>query len=174
MTTAFIALGSNLSAPLAQLQEAFEALNGLAFSRVRRISGVYRTPALTLHRQTPQPDYLNAVLELHTELSADALLRECQAIEQAQGRERDPRDPYAARTLDVDLLLFGNVRMNSVDLTLPHPRMHLRAFVLVPLLAIAPEALIPGRGKASDFLATLDASEILLIKDAPWATSTPT
>jgi 2-amino-4-hydroxy-6-hydroxymethyldihydropteridine diphosphokinase len=179
MTTAFIGLGSNLgnpqeaslATPKAQLCAALDALNDLAFSRLRRVSSFYQTPPWG---DADQPPYCNAVAELHTELSADALLRALQAIENAQGRVRDAARPLGPRSLDLDLLLYGAIKLNSVDLTVPHPRMHQRAFVLVPLLEIAPDSIIPGLGKASLALSQLDATDIQRLEDQPWATSIQT
>jgi 2-amino-4-hydroxy-6-hydroxymethyldihydropteridine diphosphokinase len=159
---------------LSQLRKALHALDQLAFSKLRRVSSCYQSKAWSDDAFDQQPDYLNAVCELATELSADALLRECQAIEIAQGRERDPQRRFGPRTLDLDLLLFGQSQIRSLDLRVPHPRLHERAFVLVPLLEIAPDMLVPGLGKAKSLLANLDQSEIHL-KDYPlWVTSTRT
>jgi 2-amino-4-hydroxy-6-hydroxymethyldihydropteridine diphosphokinase len=97
-----------------------------------------------------QPDFVNAVAELETGLEAPALLAELQAIEVRHGRSRSFAN--APRLLDLDLLLFGSEAFSEKDLTVPHPRMHERAFVLEPLLEIAPEVRIPGRGRARDFL----------------------
>lgn len=178
MTTAFIALGSNLAgdlaSPFAQLQCALRALDDLAFTRLRRVSKAYRTPAWSDDPAETQPDYYNAVCELTTDLAADALLRECQAIENRQGRMRDPARRFGPRTMDLDLLLFAEQRIRTLDLIVPHPRMHERAFVLVPLLEIAPDILLPTIGKAADCLSRLDVSAIQPIDEALWATSTRT
>jgi 2-amino-4-hydroxy-6-hydroxymethyldihydropteridine diphosphokinase len=98
-----------------------------------------------------QPDFVNAVAALDTELDAHALLRELQALEAGHGRRRGFAN--APRTLDLDLLLFGDERIAETDLVVPHPRMHERAFVLEPLVEVAPDAQIPGRGKAQALLA---------------------
>ena len=95
-------------------------------------------------------DYINAVALIETSLDAHALLKSLQAIETAHGRERPYRN--APRTLDLDLLLYGDETIATLELSVPHPRMHERAFVLAPLCEIAPDALIPGRGPAADFL----------------------
>ena len=161
MTTAFVALGSNLAgvleSPQAQLNTALASLDNLAFSRVLRVSSFYSTPAWG---DDNQPSYVNAVAEMHTDLAADALLSALQAIENSQGRLRDPNRRNGPRTLDLDLLLYGRVRLNTTELTCPHPRMHERAFVLLPLLEIAPDVQIPGLGKAQTYLAALSLSDI--------------
>ncbi len=174
MTTAFVALGSNLAgqleSPQAQLNAALTALDGLAFSRLRRVSSFYSTPAWVEGKAVDnntvedapdaQPRYVNAVAELHTELAADALLRALQAIETAQGRVRDPKYQNGPRTLDLDLLLYGRIRLNTIELTCPHPRMHQRAFVLQPLLELAPDVQIPGLGRAETYFAALENVDI--------------
>ncbi len=165
MTTAFVALGSNLAgvleSPQAQLNAALGAIDDLAFSRIRRVSSYYSTPAWgDAEAGDDQPSYINAVVEIQTDLAADALLRALQAIETAQGRLRDPNRQNAPRTLDLDLLIYGGIRLKTIDLTCPHPRMHERAFVLLPLLEIAPDIVIPGLGKAAGYLAALTPSDI--------------
>jgi 2-amino-4-hydroxy-6-hydroxymethyldihydropteridine diphosphokinase len=133
--TAFVALGANLGDAAKALREALAALNALTGVRVLRASSLYRTAPV----DSSGPDYLNAVAEIATTLTAPALLDALQAIEQAAGRERPYRN--APRTLDLDLLLFGEAHMHSARLTLPHPRMNERAFVLVPLAEIAPQTV---------------------------------
>ncbi len=167
MTTAFVALGSNLAGalatPQAQISAALVALDELAFSKLRRVSSFYSTPAWGDDDATEddKPRYVNAVAEIHTDLAADALLCALQAIENAQGRVRDAKRPNGPRTLDLDLLLYGHLRLNTIELTCPHPRMHERVFVLLPLLEIAPEVHIPGMGKAQPYLTALMPSDIL-------------
>ena len=169
MTTAFVALGSNLAgvleSPLAQLNSALAAMAGLAFSRLRRVSSFYSTPAWGDDEGgIEQPRYINAVAEIHTELAADALLCALQLIESAQGRLRDPKRQNGPRTLDLDLLLYGRIRLNTIELVCPHPRMHERAFVLLPLLEIAPDVQIPGLGKAETCFAALKPSDIFKLE----------
>ena len=130
--TAFVALGANLGYTAQALRDALAALDGLPGIRVVRASSLYRTAPI----QSTGPDYVNAVAEVSTTLNAMALLDALQAIEQQAGRERPYRN--APRTLDMDLLLFGGARIDSPRLTVPHPRMVQRAFVLVPLAEIAP------------------------------------
>jgi 2-amino-4-hydroxy-6-hydroxymethyldihydropteridine diphosphokinase len=131
--TAFVALGANLGDADRALRDALAALNATPGVRLVRASSLYRTAPV----ESSGPDYLNAVVEIGTTLTAPALLDALQAIEQAAGRERPYRN--APRTLDMDLLLFGDASLDSARLTVPHPRMAQRAFVLVPLAEIAPQ-----------------------------------
>ncbi|MBX3621193.1 MAG: 2-amino-4-hydroxy-6-hydroxymethyldihydropteridine diphosphokinase [Rhizobacter sp.] len=144
----YVGLGANLGDPRAALTQAVQALAALPQSRLAAVSSCYRTAPV----DASGPDYLNAVALVDTELAPQALLGELQRIEHAQGRKRPFRN--APRTLDLDLLLYGDREMLTPDLTLPHPRMHERAFVLVPLAELAPAHLvIPGRGTLHDLLA---------------------
>jgi 2-amino-4-hydroxy-6-hydroxymethyldihydropteridine diphosphokinase len=130
--TAFVALGANLGEPAQALRDALTALDATPGVRVVKASSLYRTAPV----DSSGPDYLNAVAEITTALCAPALLDALQAIEQGAGRERPYRN--APRTLDLDLLLYGAAFIDSPRLTVPHPRMNERAFVLVPLAQIAP------------------------------------
>ena len=146
-TVAFVALGSNLAHPRRQIARAVAALARLPRTRIVALSPNYVTAPVACDGD--QPDYVNAVVALRTALPPRALLLRLQAIERAHGRERGAASPRnAPRTLDLDLLLFGRRRVRLPQLTIPHPRMHERAFVLTPLLAIAPAVAIPGRGLA--------------------------
>ena len=147
MTLAYVGLGANLGEPRRQVEAALGELGAIPRTRLSRSSSLYRSSP---RGYASQPDFVNAVAELETGLDAPALLAELQAIEARHGRSRSFAD--APRTLDLDLLLFGSEAFSEKDLTVPHPRMHERAFVLEPLLEIAPEARIPGRGRAKDFL----------------------
>lgn len=141
---AYIALGANLGDAAAALRQAASALDRLPLTQVRRMSGLYKTAPLDTDSGeaiAPGGDYLNAVVELETGLAAPALLEQLQRIEQEAGRERPYRN--APRTLDLDLLLYGSASIASAQLTVPHPRMLPRAFVLVPLAEIAPERVSP-------------------------------
>lgn len=142
MTIAYVGIGSNLGDPENQVRQAFDELDRLPRTRVVGKSSLYRTAPIG---HETQPDFINAVAKLETGLPVERLLAELQAVEKDHGRERSFRN--APRTLDLDLLLFGNAKLNSPQLTLPHPRMHERAFVLEPLLEIAPhlEAYKPFR-----------------------------
>ena len=121
----------------AALRQAVKALNQLPQTRLERASSIYKTAALGSAVPAAGPDYLNAVVALETRLSAPALLDALQALELQAGRERPYRN--APRTLDLDVLLYGSARIESARLTVPHPRMLLRAFVLRPLAEIAPD-----------------------------------
>ena len=133
-----IGLGANLGDPQRALAQALQGLATLADSEVVRSSRIYRSAPV----DAGGPDYFNAVAEVRTRLTAPALLRALQALEQAAGRERPYRN--APRTLDLDLLLYGDARIVSNTLTVPHPRMRERAFVLLPLAELAPERVRPG------------------------------
>ena len=135
VVVAYVALGANLGDAAAALKQAVHDLSALPLTVVSKTSSVYKTAALGIDSSSDSsPDYLNAVVELQTSLTAPALLHHLQQIEQAAGRER----PYlnAPRTLDLDLLLYGSGSIDSVNLTVPHLRMMQRAFVLVPLAEI--------------------------------------
>lgn len=147
MPLAFVALGANLADPVAQIRAALDALTRLPESRVLRTSSLYRTAPVGIHGQ---PDFINAVAALETTLAPHALLSALFAIETHFGRRRDFH--HAPRTLDLDLLLYDDETIDTPELLLPHPRMHLRAFVLAPLLEIAPDCRIPGRGSAAAWL----------------------
>ena len=147
MVRAFIALGANLGDTHAALRQAVRAIGSLPYCEVGRVSSFYVTEPWGVPAGAPAgDDYLNAVLELHTTLPAPALLGYLQGIEQAAGRER----PYvnAPRTLDLDVLLYGSARVDSAFLTVPHPRMLDRAFVLEPLAEIAPELVTAAQRAA--------------------------
>jgi 2-amino-4-hydroxy-6-hydroxymethyldihydropteridine diphosphokinase len=142
MVTAYIALGANLGDATAAIRASVKAIAHLPQTSIIKTSSIYKTAPLVLDVGTPAvtdlgSDYLNAVVEVETGLGAPALLQNLQQIEQAAGRER----PYlnAPRTLDLDLLLYGSASMHSAHLTVPHPRMWQRAFVVVPLAEIAPD-----------------------------------
>jgi 2-amino-4-hydroxy-6-hydroxymethyldihydropteridine diphosphokinase len=133
VTLAYIGIGSNLHEPHAQVEAAFEELARLPRTRLSARSSLYRSAPVGY---AAQPDFINAVAELDTGLGARELLGELQAIEARHGRRRSFAN--APRTLDLDLLLFGDARIDEPQLVVPHPRMHERAFVLAPLLEIAP------------------------------------
>ncbi len=147
MTTAYVALGANIGEPTATVLSAFAALAGLPESRVLGSSSLYRTTPVGLRNQ---PDFINAAAALETALSAEALLDALLDLEVRFGRHR--RDRNGPRTLDLDLLLYNDSEINLPRLTVPHPRLHLRAFVLQPLAEIAPGLAIPGRGSVAAWL----------------------
>ena len=137
--TAYIGIGANLGEAASAVRQAIQVLDQLPLSRVAAYSSLYRTAPVSAELNPLQPagpDYINAVVALETSLAPVALLHQLQALENAAGRERPYRD--APRTLDLDVLLYGQSQMESPELTLPHPRMTARAFVLVPLAEIAP------------------------------------
>ena len=131
--TAYVALGANLGDAAQTVRHAMDAMDQLSGVTVSRRSSLYRSAPL----DSSGPDYINAVVQVRTTRSAPDLLQALQTIEQAAGRERPYRN--APRTLDLDILLYGSASINSPTLTLPHPRMAGRAFVLLPLAEIAPE-----------------------------------
>lgn len=155
MPLAYVALGANLADPVAQVGAAIEALTRLPQTRLLRASSLYRTAPVGVHAQ---PDFINAVAALDTTLTPQALLAALFGIERDFGRRRDYH--RAPRTLDLDLLLYEQQVIASADLCLPHPRMHLRAFVVAPLLEIAPDCRIPGRGTAAAWLPAVSAQKI--------------
>jgi 2-amino-4-hydroxy-6-hydroxymethyldihydropteridine diphosphokinase len=147
VNTAYVALGANIGEPAATVLAAFTALADLPESRVLRTSSLYRTIPVGLRNQ---PDFINAAAVLETALSAEALLDALLDLETRFGRHR--RDRNGPRTLDLDLLLYNDSEVNLPRLTVPHPRLHLRAFVLCPLAEIAPDLTIPGRGSVAAWL----------------------
>ena len=152
--SAFIGLGANLEDPRAQVLRAIDELAQLPQSALIARSSLWRSAPLGC---ADQPAYFNAVAWIESGLPADALLDELQKIEAAHARERS--FPNAPRTLDLDLLLYGNQIRTTPRLTLPHPRMHERAFVLRPLLEIAPDIVIPQRSPARTCLEALGAQD---------------
>ena len=156
LTPAYIALGANLERPEEQVKDGFEALAMLPQTRLARVSSLYRTAPVGFEAQ---PDFINAVAQIETALEPRALLDALLAIERRHGRVRDVSN--GPRTLDLDIVLYGEVELQEPGLTLPHPRMHERAFVMVPLAEIAPDALVPGRGRAGELVAAFDTKNIL-------------
>lgn len=169
MSLCYIALGSNLKNPAAQLRAAVEAIGQLPDSQLGLISPGYRSCAVG---PGEQPDYLNAVLELETSLAPDTLLLALQAIEGQQGRTRTVR--WGARSLDLDILLYDNQTLDSEHLQVPHPRMAQRNFVLYPLLDIAGGNLMLPDGRELGTLVAAcpvgDLVQIDLNLDAPGST----
>lgn len=139
MTRCYIGLGSNLRQPERQLRQCIIKLRKLPRSVILSTSNIYRSQPCGIRAQPP---YLNMVIALKTSLSPHELLRYCQLIENKHQRLRKIR--WGARTLDIDLLLYGMQAIQSKNLTIPHPEMLKRDFVLVPLVEIAPEARIPS------------------------------
>lgn len=146
-----IALGSNLDDPAAQVRAAMDALDAVAATRVVARSSLYRSAPWGY---AEQPDFVNAVVRVATGLSARELLRELLALERLRGRVRTL--PNGPRVLDLDLLLYDAARIDEPGLVVPHPRMHERAFVLVPLLEIDAGVSVPGIGLAAEIVRGVD------------------
>jgi 2-amino-4-hydroxy-6-hydroxymethyldihydropteridine diphosphokinase len=146
---AYVGLGANLGDARAAVCAAAAALGRLPGTTLAALSGLYRSAPV----DAGGPDFINAVAALDTRLGAEALLDALQALEQQHGRERPYRN--APRTLDLDLLLHGDQRLDTPRLTLPHPRLHLRAFVLLPLLELAPGLAAPGLGPLASRVAAV-------------------
>jgi len=144
---AFVGLGSNLRDPGFQLQSALGEIGRMSQTALLAQSSFYRSAPVGY---LDQPDFFNAVAKISTGLAPQQLLRQLLKIEQDHGRERTFRN--APRTLDLDVLLYGDVQLNEPGLHIPHPQMHLRAFVLAPLLEIAPDSIIPGQGDGAALL----------------------
>lgn len=147
MSLAYIALGANLGDPAATVNAAFAALDRLPHSRLLAKSALYRTAPVGI---ADQPEFVNAAARLETTLAPEALLDALLDIEQAFGRVRAERN--GPRTLDLDLLLYDELCLATPRLILPHPRLHLRAFVLQPLAELAPDLALPGRGRLAAWL----------------------
>ena len=154
---AYIGLGSNLEDPASQIKSGYAALAALPATELIARSALYRSAPVGY---SDQPDFINAVAKVKTALDARALLDALLAIELNHGRVRN--FPNAPRTLDLDLLLYGDLKLHAPGLTIPHPRMHERAFVLVPLAEIDPQCAIPGRGKVAELLREVDAGSVAL------------
>lgn len=154
-TQVYVGLGSNLDDPQAQVRRAIDELAQLPDTRREAVSGLYRTPPMG---PPGQPDYINAVAALTTRLDPHRLLDELQAIERAHDRVRAER--WGPRTLDLDILLYGQQVLDDERLVVPHPGIAARAFVLLPLAEIAPDLLIPGLGAPAALLAQVNLEGI--------------
>jgi 2-amino-4-hydroxy-6-hydroxymethyldihydropteridine diphosphokinase len=161
LVPAYVALGSNLRDPAAQVKAGVEELAMLPDTRLVQVSSLYRTAPVGF---LDQPDFVNAVALIETALTPRTLLDALLAIERRYGRVRD--FPNAPRTLDLDILLFGDEPYRDDALTIPHPRLHERAFVLVPLAEIAPDTIVPGLQSASELVARVDAAGIEKLESA--------
>ena len=161
MVMAYIGLGSNLDKPAARIAGAIQSIGQIPATTLLCFSSSYRS-----RPQGPQnqPDYINAVAQVDTRLTAEQLLECLQAIEKQQGRVRTQR--WGPRTLDLDLLLFGDIVLRSDTLTVPHPEMHRRAFVLYPLYEIAPDIEIPGQGRIERLLRGIDPDLVEKLEQA--------
>lgn len=152
---ACVALGANIGEPLRQIEAGFVALAALPGTRLLARSSLYRSAPVGY---ADQPDFINAVALIETTLAPHALLDAVLNIERVNGRVRE--FPNAPRTLDLDIVLYGDVVLQEPGLTIPHARMLERAFVMVPLAEIAPDTVVPGRGKISDLVAHVDAGSV--------------
>ncbi|MCW8929278.1 MAG: 2-amino-4-hydroxy-6-hydroxymethyldihydropteridine diphosphokinase [Gammaproteobacteria bacterium] len=141
----YISLGSNLDYPIVQLQTALDAFNSDSKIILLHTSAFYQSKALTLSNTPPQNDYINAVAKVGTTLSAEQLLKKLNEIEASQGRERNEK--WGARTLDLDILLYGQLQIQTENLVIPHSQMKYRNFVIHPLFEIAGDINIPGLGE---------------------------
>lgn len=151
MTLAYIGLGSNLQHPQLMVEEAWTRIQQLDKTTGIALSPLYISAPI----ESSGPEYINAVAAVDTLLDAQALLQALLSIEQDHGRKRPYRN--APRTLDLDLLLYGSMQCDTPKLILPHPRMHLRAFVIKPLLDLDRQIVIPGKGVAADYLVSTDS-----------------
>lgn len=158
--TAYIALGSNLDDPQRQLRSALAALAALPDTRLVRASSFYRSAPVGY---ADQPDFVNGVAAIETGLAPRALLEALLAIERRHGRVRDFLN--APRTLDLDIIAYGNRTVDEPGLAIPHPRLHERAFVVIPLAEIAPDATIPGRGSVRELQARVDRDSVTRVED---------
>ena len=156
MTRVYLAIGSNLASPLEQVNAALAALADIPESQLVAVSDFYRTPPLG---PQDQPDYLNAAVALETTLAPEVLLDHTQRIERQQGRDRKAHR-WGPRTLDLDIMLFGEMQIATPRLTVPHYDMKNRAFMLLPLAQIAPDLRFPDGDELSVLLANLDRSGI--------------
>ncbi|MCM7468947.1 2-amino-4-hydroxy-6-hydroxymethyldihydropteridine diphosphokinase [Enterobacter bugandensis] len=155
MTLAYIAIGSNLASPLEQVNAAVQALGEIPQSRIVAVSSFYRTPPLG---PQDQPDYLNAAVVLETTLDAETLLDNTQRIELQQGRVRKA-ERWGPRTLDLDIMLFGDEVINTERLTVPHYDMKNRGFMLWPLFEVAPDLIFPDDIPLKSILDSLEAEK---------------
>lgn len=161
-STACIALGANIGDPVRQIESGTAALAALPGTRLLARSSLYRSAPVGY---ADQPDFINAVAVIETTLAPQALLEALLAIECTHGRVRD--FPNAPRTLDLDIVLYGDLSMQSPGLTIPHARMLNRAFVMVPLAEVAPEAHVPGHGRVRALAAHLDATQVVQLQRMP-------
>lgn len=167
LVSACVGLGSNLDGPERRIHEAFAVIRRLPDIRVLRRSRLYRTAPWGV---AAQPPFVNAVVEVETSLAPHALLDALLSVERSQGRRRDGVR-WGPRTIDLDLLTYGDRRIDEPGLTVPHPYLAERAFVLVPLADIDPDRVIPGVGIVRDLLARVDAGacEVIDETDRPSA-----
>lgn len=152
---AYIGLGSNLNQPKAQIKQALMQLEQHIDIQITALSNLYQSKPLL---DMPQPDYINAVVQIKTKLTPSVLLTTCQQIEHKQHRIQEKK--WGARTIDLDILLYGNQTITTENLSIPHPQIAHRAFVLLPLCDIDPSLIIPKNKRLSDMIKHIDTSQI--------------
>lgn len=165
-TIAYVGLGGNLDNPAAQLRRALAELTALPDTNVLEHSRLYRSKPLGPQNQ---PDYLNAVAALQTRLEAPVLMHHLQDIERQHGRRRSRENRWGPRTLDLDLLVYADLSLQTPELTLPHPELHKRSFVLYPLAELAPQLVIPGHGTVRQLCERCTTPAITLYEEAAHA-----
>ncbi len=158
---AYIGLGSNLSDPQQQVTSALQELNSIPDTHLMKASGVYVSRPMG---PSDQPDYVNAVAKISTSLSPESLLTELQGIEQAHQRQRKDQR-WGPRTLDLDIILFGDLQMDTKTLQIPHYGVAKREFVLIPLQELQADLIIPGKGAVKDLIAQLPPYELSRINN---------
>tara|TARA_B100000953_G_scaffold299831_1_gene301312 strand:- start:486 stop:965 length:480 start_codon:yes stop_codon:yes gene_type:complete len=159
MTIAFIGLGSNIKLPKQQIKSAIKSIEGIALTQVLKVSSLYKSKPIGPQNQN---DYINAVAKIDTDLMPLELLECMQDIENQQGRIR--KEHWGPRTLDLDILMFGEEIIKDDKLTIPHAEIENRSFVLAPLAEIAPNCLIPDKGMARDLLAIIGQEDLEIIR----------
>lgn len=157
---AYIGLGSNLSGPQAQVSSAMQELNSIPETNVLKVSSLYISKPMG---PSDQPDYVNAVAKISTNLSPERLLVELQGIEQSHRRQRNGQR-WGPRTLDLDIILFGDIQMDSKTLQIPHYAVTEREFVLIPLQELQADLIIPGKGTLTDLIKQLPSYHLERIK----------
>lgn len=162
-STAFIGLGSNIDDPIGHIQHAFQEIDEIPDTALVSVSSLYETAPIGYDNQ---PAFINAVVKAETSLSPQALMQKMLEIELQHRRQRgEGAEKNGPRTLDLDILLFNEWRIDEPLITVPHPRAHERAFVLIPLLEIAPDLYIPGVGYARDLLPAVLGQQIRRLED---------
>ncbi|MEC7875237.1 MAG: 2-amino-4-hydroxy-6-hydroxymethyldihydropteridine diphosphokinase [Pseudomonadota bacterium] len=159
MTIAFIGLGSNIKLPKQQIKSAIKSIEGIALTQVLKVSSLYKSKPIGPQNQN---DYINAVAKIDTDLMPLELLECMQDIENQQGRIR--KEHWGPRTLDLDILMFGEEIIKDDKLTIPHAEIENRSFVLAPLAEIDPNCLIPEKGMARDLLAIIGQEDLEIIR----------
>ena len=159
MTIAYIGLGSNMNSPVKQIKSAITSIEEIIYTKIIGVSSLYKSKPVGPQNQD---DYINAVIKIETKLVPYQLLECLHDIEEKHGRIR--KEHWGPRILDLDILIFGNEIMVDEKLTIPHPEIENRSFVLAPLIEIDPDCIIPKKGLASDLLATIGKDNIVQIQ----------